>query len=120
MKDNHDTNTVDVFPVPKKRGRRPTGSARSGAQRTAEYRARKAQVLAQTVPAVPFLSEFGGITDDEANAIRKFLADSRNPNRNHSLHGFYQNIIDELGRVGVPDAVLVDVDTLYRFAVWGL
>lgn len=42
MKDQHDTQTQDLIPpAPRKRGRPATGKAKSGADRQAEYLARK-------------------------------------------------------------------------------
>lgn len=42
MKDQHDTQTQDLIPAaPRKRGRPATGQAKSGAERQAEYLARK-------------------------------------------------------------------------------
>lgn len=41
MKDENDSQTIDMLPTPKKRGRPPTGKAKTGAQRQAEYLARK-------------------------------------------------------------------------------
>ncbi len=44
MKDSTDTQTAELFPIPepKRRGRKPTGQAKTAAQRQAEYRNRKA------------------------------------------------------------------------------
>lgn len=41
MKDQHDTQTQDLIPQPRRRGRPATGAAKSGAARQAEYLARK-------------------------------------------------------------------------------
>ncbi|MGZ3904984.1 MAG: hypothetical protein ACXVC6_14885 [Bacteroidia bacterium] len=41
MKDANDTTTTELFPVPKKRGRPSTGTAKSGAERQAAYRRNK-------------------------------------------------------------------------------
>jgi hypothetical protein len=41
MIDSNDCATIDLFPVKRSRGRPATGSAKSSAQRQADYRARK-------------------------------------------------------------------------------
>ncbi|MND84824.1 hypothetical protein D3C87_1113660 [compost metagenome] len=43
MKDSHDTKTPDLLPVPRRRGRPSTGTALSGAERQARYRAQQAE-----------------------------------------------------------------------------
>ena len=45
MKDTHDKLTGDLLPVPKKRGRSPTGKAKSNALKCREYRTRKKMEL---------------------------------------------------------------------------
>lgn len=45
MKDTHDKLTGDLLPVPKKRGRPPTGRAKSNALKCREYRARQKMEL---------------------------------------------------------------------------
>lgn len=40
MKDAHDTSTADMHPTPPRRGRPPTGKAKSAAQRKREQRER--------------------------------------------------------------------------------
>lgn len=42
MKDAHDTSTADMHPTPPRRGRPPTGKAKSAAQRKREQRRRDA------------------------------------------------------------------------------
>jgi hypothetical protein len=41
MKDSHDKTTPDLFPLPAPRGRPPTGTAKTTAERQAEFRRRK-------------------------------------------------------------------------------
>lgn len=41
MKDQTDTQTIEIFPAPKKRGRPSTGKARTGAQRQQDLRWRR-------------------------------------------------------------------------------
>ena len=45
MKDAHDSQTADLLPIPRPRGRPRTGKALSGAERQAAYRARQAENL---------------------------------------------------------------------------
>ncbi|HCA1453248.1 TPA: hypothetical protein MNK97_005591 [Klebsiella pneumoniae] len=45
MKHPHDPGTVDMLPMPKKRGRKPSGSALSGSEKQARYRERQASRL---------------------------------------------------------------------------
>ena len=45
MKDVHDSQTADLLPTPRPRGRPRTGKALSGAERQAAYRARQAENL---------------------------------------------------------------------------
>lgn len=47
MKDSKDQKTIDMLPMPKKRGRPVTGKAKSQAQRQAEYMARKKERIAE-------------------------------------------------------------------------
>lgn len=42
MKDSHDTQTVDLLPVPRPRGRPRTGTALTNAERQAKHRAKRA------------------------------------------------------------------------------
>lgn len=46
MKDPTDSKTLDMHPVPKRRGRPPTGTAKTPAQRKAEQRERDRMLLA--------------------------------------------------------------------------
>lgn len=41
MKQQGDTSTSEIFPVPGRRGRKPTGNAKTGAERVAGYKQRK-------------------------------------------------------------------------------
>lgn len=43
MKDKHDQTTLEMIDLPKRRGRPPTGRAKSNAARQAAYRARRAR-----------------------------------------------------------------------------
>lgn len=43
MKQVEDTKTIDMLGLPKRRGRPPSGNAKTGAQRVAELRARRLQ-----------------------------------------------------------------------------
>lgn len=43
MKDAHDSQTADLLPIPRPRGRPRTGKALSGAARQAKYRAKMAE-----------------------------------------------------------------------------
>ncbi len=45
MKDAHDSQTADLLPTPRPRGRPRTGEALSGSERQAAYRARQAENL---------------------------------------------------------------------------
>lgn len=47
MIDNNDLRTVDLFPLPRGRGRPKTGNALSGAERARRYRERQAALLAE-------------------------------------------------------------------------
>lgn len=42
MKDSHDTQTADLLPIPRPRGRPRTGTALTNAERQARYRAKRA------------------------------------------------------------------------------
>lgn len=43
MKDHHDTQTAELLPIKRPRGRPRTGAASSGAERQAKYRAKMAE-----------------------------------------------------------------------------
>ena len=43
MRQQDDTKTTEIFPMPAKRGRKPTGQAKSGAEREAARRKKKAE-----------------------------------------------------------------------------
>lgn len=57
LKAQHETRNGELFPVPKKRGRPKTGTAKTGAERQRAYRVRKPQMtvaqLFQTLQRVP-------------------------------------------------------------------
>lgn len=66
MKDAHDSQTADLLPIPRPRGRPRTGKALSGAARQAKYRAK----MAENTVTVTF-------NRDDVPALKLLLA---NPN----------------------------------------
>lgn len=57
MKHPNDPGTIDMLPMPKKRGRKPSGKALTPAQKQARYRARKASSTVGVAVALRRLAE---------------------------------------------------------------
>lgn len=71
-KDSRDTETVDFVGVPRKRGRKATGNAKTAAERQAAYRERKA---AQAKPLEILQGEVTELRNYENELIKQFAGE---------------------------------------------
>ncbi|WP_019867555.1 hypothetical protein [Methylovulum miyakonense] len=111
MKDSNDNLTIELFPsAGRGRGRPKSPNSLSNADRQRLHREKRKQT-----PAVPL----GGLTPDEQHQVEKFLRDYRQP-RPMSLTGSYHLLKAEMEAKGCSDASIVDLETLWRYAVAGL
>ncbi len=109
MKDLTDNSTAELFPLPKKRGRPPKPQAKTGAERQRAYLANKKKNPVFTL---------GSLAPDEQRQVDKFLKDYRQ-RPSMSVTGLYCLIRAEMEVSGCSDASLVDLETLWRYAVAG-
>ncbi len=98
-------------------GRPKSESSKTNAQRQAEFRLKQKQNKNVAVPLelLPLLA-LGDLTADEIDWIKKLIIDKRTP-KHYSLTGVYQDIVRECNRKNVGGETLVNLETLYLYAL---
>lgn len=97
MKDPKDRNTLEILSNSKRRGRKPTGKAKTGAERMKAYRARKAELERQKEQQLAYSSNWETEKKrllDQNTKLYLILAQYKERLELHGLDTSYQTPFD--------------------------